>query len=92
MRARFSNLLNQERNNVLKKAGDKQNILETKGHGPIQIAPDVWDKLVDIWSSSKWKDKSEAAHKNRMTEKDGGITKHTSGSIIFSIHKKRMVR
>ena len=65
-------MLNQVRKDVLKKAGDEEDILEAKDHGPIWIALDVWNKLVDIWNSPKWKDKSEAARKNRVTEKDGG--------------------
>ncbi|KAG1342377.1 hypothetical protein COCNU_05G006060 [Cocos nucifera] len=84
----FSSMLNQARKDALKKAEDKKNILKAKGHEPIWIAPDVWNRLIDIWNSPKWKGKLEAARKNRMTEKDGGITKYTSGSISFSTQKK----
>ena len=41
-------MLNQVRKDVLKKAGDKEDIFEAKGHGPIWITPDVWNKLIDI--------------------------------------------
>ena len=37
----FASIVNQARKNALKKVGDKEDILEVKGHGPIWIASGV---------------------------------------------------
>ena len=47
-RRQFFSMLNQARKDALKKTGDKEDILEAKSHGPIWIAPDVWNILIDI--------------------------------------------
>ncbi|KAL0305081.1 UNVERIFIED_CONTAM: hypothetical protein Scaly_2998200 [Sesamum calycinum] len=50
-----------------------------------------WDELVEKhWSGENYKRKCKIAQKNRMTEKDGSITKHTGGSIPQGAHKLRM--
>lgn len=74
-----------------KESHGKTHISETKGLGPEWIRTELWDKMVDHWSREEWQKKSTSAKQNRLTEKDGGITKHTCGSIPITEHEFRLV-
>lgn len=88
---RFSDALNRARKEACEKTGKKK-VEDTKGNGPSWIPPEVWNKLIDdYWSGPKWEKKSEAARNNRLTVKEDSISKHSGGSISFSLHRKRMV-
>ncbi|KAF2290027.1 hypothetical protein GH714_042388 [Hevea brasiliensis] len=57
------------------------------GKGRNWMKAEVWNVLVAYWSSPEWRKKSQSAKINRMTVKDGSITKHASGSIKIDIHE-----
>ena len=66
--------------------------MECKGLGPKWMKPVIWEKLIDnYWVNEKWLEKFEAGYANRMSKKEGSITKHSCGSIPIVTHKKRMV-
>ena len=69
----------------------KTHISETKGHPPPWMHGDVWDGMVDGWCKEEWQHKSRSAKQSRLTKKDGGITKHTTGSIPIVEHSLRLV-
>lgn len=87
---RYTSMLSEARREVLRKTG-KKSVSETKGKGPIWMKPTIWNTIVDKWDTPQWKVKSQVARKNRMTEKDGSITKHSGGSVSFAEHKLRLV-
>lgn len=88
---RFRGILTQARDDAMHRA-NKTNVVETKGFGPAWMKPSIWNSLINIyWSDEKWQKKSKTGQKNRLSEKDGGITKHSGGSIPFAAHKKKMV-
>nr|GEV15156.1 hypothetical protein [Tanacetum cinerariifolium] len=43
-----------------------------------------------VWNTSRWKKKSAIARQNRLSEVDGQVSKHTTGSIIILQHKFKM--
>ncbi|KAF7811966.1 putative transposase, Ptta/En/Spm, plant [Senna tora] len=83
----YSDILTKHRVKMLDELKTKD-ITKLKGHGPSGIRAEVWDGLVDIWSTPEWQKKSEAAKRNRATVPDAML--HTGGSISFSAHKKKM--
>ncbi|KAL0325299.1 UNVERIFIED_CONTAM: hypothetical protein Sradi_5099200 [Sesamum radiatum] len=61
------------------------------GRGPDLMRTRIWDDLVEKhWSGENYKGECKIAQKNRMTEKDGSITKHTGGSIPQGAHKLQL--
>jgi hypothetical protein len=77
---------------IAKKEAKSRLLINMKGHGPHWMDKAIWDELVDNhWDTEGWKRKSKVGHDNRLTEKDGSITKHTGGSIPFALSRKRMV-
>ena len=85
-------MFNDAREIAMKAANDWNDPLKMNDNGPKWLNPDNWNKLVDeVFAIEDWRKKRESARKNRMTEKDGSITKHTGGSIPFREHEKRMV-
>ncbi|KAF2295721.1 hypothetical protein GH714_033721 [Hevea brasiliensis] len=60
--------------------------------GPNWMKAEVWNELVAYWSSPEWRKKSQSAKINRMTVKDGSITKHAGGSIKIEIHEDRLTK
>ncbi|XP_073121266.1 uncharacterized protein [Henckelia pumila] len=64
-----------------------------KSQPPIGVNLQIWNKWKDIWSTSKWQEKSNKAKKNRNTEPEGpgtGLVKHTGGSRCFVEHSIKM--
>ncbi|KAL0440743.1 UNVERIFIED_CONTAM: hypothetical protein Sradi_0013200 [Sesamum radiatum] len=77
--------------NASKELGIEPSVLDMIGRGPDWMHTHIWDELVEKhWSGENCKEKCKIAQKNRMTEKDGSITKHTGGSIPQGAHKLRM--
>ncbi|KAL0404422.1 UNVERIFIED_CONTAM: hypothetical protein Sradi_2083000 [Sesamum radiatum] len=77
--------------NASKELGTEPSVLDMIGRGPDWMHTHIWDELVEKhWSGENYKGKCKITQKNRMTEKDGSITKHTGGSIPQGAHKLRM--
>ncbi|KAF2289790.1 hypothetical protein GH714_038633 [Hevea brasiliensis] len=86
---RFRDILNRARNEMLVKH-KKSDIAYLHNLGPNWMKAEVWNELVAYWSSPEWRKKSQSAKINRMTVKDGSITKHACGSIKIEIHEDRL--
>ncbi|KAH7672015.1 putative transposase Ptta/En/Spm plant protein [Dioscorea alata] len=87
---RLRGMLEEERKRAMRHFG-VSDISKCKGYNVGWIRVDIWDRLVsDVWTSNAWKNRSIIGKQNRMTEKDGSITKHTGGSIPFMVHAERM--
>ncbi|XP_057993096.1 uncharacterized protein LOC110632038 [Hevea brasiliensis] len=86
---RFRDILNRARNEMLVKH-KKSDIAYLHNLGPNWMKAEVWNELVAYWSSPEWRKKSQSAKINRMTVKDGSITKHAGGSIKIEIHEDRL--
>ncbi|XP_058008453.1 uncharacterized protein LOC131182943 [Hevea brasiliensis] len=88
---RFRDILNRARNEMLVKH-KKSDIAYLYNLGPNWMKAEVWNELVAYWSSLEWRKKSQSAKINRMTVKDGSITKHACGSIKIEIHEDRLTK
>ncbi|KAF2322220.1 hypothetical protein GH714_008766 [Hevea brasiliensis] len=88
---RFRDILNRARNEMLVKH-KKSDIAYLHNLGPNWMKAEVWNELVAYWSSPEWRKKSQSAKINRMTVKDGSITKHACGSIKIEIHEDRLTK
>ncbi|XP_039137411.1 uncharacterized protein LOC120274941 [Dioscorea cayenensis subsp. rotundata] len=87
---RLRGMLEEERKRAMRHFGVSE-ISKCKGYNVGWIQLDIWDRLVsDVWTTDAWKNRSINGKRNRMTEKDGSITKHTGGSIPFMVHAERM--
>ncbi|KAF2302592.1 hypothetical protein GH714_038801 [Hevea brasiliensis] len=87
---RFRDILNRAKNEMLVKH-KKSDIAYLHNLGPNWMKAEVWNELVAYWSSPEWQKKSQSTKINRMTVKDGSITKHAGGSIKIEIHEDRLV-
>ncbi|OMO88391.1 Transposase, Ptta/En/Spm, plant [Corchorus capsularis] len=88
----FSSMLNKARDKA-KQEANTTNIAETRDFWPEWMDEEIWKWLIDnVWIHEKWKKISEVGSANRLIEKDGSITKHTSGSIPMLVHWKRLER
>ncbi|OMO57751.1 Transposon, En/Spm-like protein [Corchorus capsularis] len=86
----FSTMMNKARIWAMKKA-KTTNIAETKECFPEFVGAEIWTWLIDnVWTTNAWLKKSQAGSKNRLTLKDGSISKHTSGSIPMLLHGRRL--
>lgn len=78
--------------NYAKRKANTDDISRTNGFGPPWISPDVWNQLIsEHWVTEKWRRKSEVARQNRKKEVDSDVTRHTSGSISFVAHRRKLV-
>lgn len=57
---------------------------------PDYIADEDWNKMLEHWNSTKYKEISETAKKNRASSNSEG-TQYHGGSISQGEHKRRMV-
>jgi len=57
---------------------------------PHWIGLPIFDDLVKYWASQEFKEKSEKAKKNRVSEKGGCI--HTGGCLSNGEHVERLVK
>ncbi|XP_039116070.1 uncharacterized protein LOC120251571 isoform X2 [Dioscorea cayenensis subsp. rotundata] len=90
---RLKDTLNGERTKAMKEAGVTNiiDIKKCKGMKRHWMPTEIWDVLIDtVWSTESWQNKSKKALANRLTEKEGSITKHTSGSRSFLATQKLM--
>lgn len=85
---RYPDHLKNAREKALKQV-NSTNLADTKGHGPKGMKKEVWDGLVDIWLTPKWRKKSDANRRNKAALPDSVL--HTGGSISFGEHKRWMV-
>ena len=59
---------------------------------PTWIRPDIWERLIrEHWATDRFRELSDTNKKNRMTEKDGKITRHVGRSVSLEIYEHRMV-
>lgn len=73
------------------KAAKSDDLNDARRFRPAWVQEDIWNELIDHWTSESWQHKSKVASENRMTLKDGSIAKHTGGSKSFASHKRDMV-
>ncbi|KAL0355742.1 UNVERIFIED_CONTAM: hypothetical protein Sradi_4021100 [Sesamum radiatum] len=93
--SRFREMIYRAKRNALENAseelGREPHALDMIGRGSDWMHTHIWDELVEKhWSGENYKGKCKIAQKNRMTEKEGCITKHTGGSISQGAHRMRM--
>ncbi|MQM05116.1 hypothetical protein Taro_037922 [Colocasia esculenta] len=62
--------------------------LQWKGHDPPAIRKDYWDAMCDQWATQEYQSRSAIATQNRAKMPEASL--HTSGSITFGCHKKRI--
>lgn len=58
---------------------------------PEWISKENWNELFNYWTSTEWKKRSVANKQNRLSTKNGGISKHCEGSINFVNHDERLL-
>lgn len=63
--------------------------LRAKNIRPNYMSEEVWNAFQSHWASAKFKHNSEAAKKNRNSEKGGSL--HTCGSVNAAQHSVRLV-
>ncbi|PWA39755.1 hypothetical protein CTI12_AA569070 [Artemisia annua] len=67
---------------------DGENYSLLASYGPNWMRDDRWQDLINrVWNSPKWREKSRKASKNRNTEVDGSVGKHTCGSATMTQHR-----
>ncbi|MQL96545.1 hypothetical protein Taro_029222 [Colocasia esculenta] len=66
----------------------RKTLLVSAGHGPPAIRKDYWDAMCDQWATQEHQARSTIATQNRAKMPEASL--HTSGSITFGCHKKRM--
>jgi hypothetical protein len=59
---------------------------------PPFISGDIWAAYIEHVTSERFSRRSQSEAVNRNREIHGSVTTHTSGSVPFSAHAKRMVR
>ena len=91
-KARFKDLLQLERRQAMQHFKTDK-ISDCKGYNKSKwITVQIWDELVEnVWATDRWVEKSKKGKQNRLIEKEGSITKHTSGSVPFPVHEYKMV-
>ncbi|MQM21097.1 hypothetical protein Taro_054130 [Colocasia esculenta] len=62
--------------------------VQWKGNGPPAIREDYWDAMCDQWATQEYQSRSAIATQNQAKMPEASL--HTSGSITFGCHKKRM--
>ncbi|KAJ9558810.1 hypothetical protein OSB04_013424 [Centaurea solstitialis] len=63
-----------------------------KPYHPDWLSPAIWIAMIDHWNNEHWKAVSVGSRKNRMTEVDGEISKHTNGSRSFGAQGALMTK
>ena len=59
---------------------------------PSWMKQEIWDELCQRhWFKDKCKQKSRAIQNNQIKKKEGSIIKHSQDSILFVIHRRRIV-
>lgn len=91
-KSRFKDILQVERKKAMAHFGTDR-IIECKGYNLSPwINVQLWDQLIDqVWGTQQWEAKSQKGKQNRLTVKEGTITKHTGGSVPFLVHAHRLV-
>jgi hypothetical protein len=59
---------------------------------PPFILGKIWTAYIEHVTSERFSLRSQSGVKNRNRQIHGSVTTHTSGSVPFSTHAKRMVR
>ena len=87
----FKNTIYRFKQKAIKEIGvdDPSNIKKVV---PKNMSSSDWEAICNgHMSDQAYKERCKKAKQNRLTEKDGSITKHTGGSIPFAEHARRMV-
>jgi hypothetical protein len=58
----------------------------------IYVSEDIWPHYLEHVTSEQFTQCSQSAAGNRNRPIHGSVTMHTSGSVPFAAHAKRMVR
>ena len=62
------------------------------GGRPMWITEAIWERLIrDHWATDRFRELSEKNRQNRLTIKDGEVTRHVGGSISTEINEARLV-
>ncbi|MQL75508.1 hypothetical protein Taro_007875, partial [Colocasia esculenta] len=85
---RFSDYLTKKKELAKRAVGGVADPLQWKSHGPPAIRKDYWDDMCDQWATQEYQARSAIATQNRAKMPEASL--HTSGSITFGCHKKRM--
>lgn len=57
---------------------------KTSGNKPEWISSEIWEAMMEYWSTDEAKKKSRIASANRLSDRDGfGPHRHTSGAISY---------
>jgi len=68
------------------------NVAVWRDFKPIYILTDIWPLYLDHVMSERFTRCSQSGAGNRNRPIHGSVTTHTSGSVPFAAHAKRMVR
>ncbi|KAK3027296.1 hypothetical protein RJ639_041117 [Escallonia herrerae] len=63
---------------AISKVGEDAHPELWRNHPPEWICNDIWQKMVDVWASTKWQEKSRCAKTNRSVNDEPS---HTGGSV-----------
>ncbi|KAK3011191.1 hypothetical protein RJ639_011553, partial [Escallonia herrerae] len=67
---------------AISKVGEDEHIELWRNHPPEWIRNDIWQKMVDVWESTKWQEKSRCAKTNRSVNDEPS---HTGGSVPYAV-------
>ncbi|GJW29384.1 transposase, Ptta/En/Spm [Tanacetum coccineum] len=91
MSSRFSDILEHSVRAIEDNIKDGNDVSVLKPYTPSWIDQADWEDMIDrVWNTLRWKKKSAIARQNRLSEVDGQISKHTTGSITILQHKFKM--
>ncbi|KAK2996336.1 hypothetical protein RJ639_001104 [Escallonia herrerae] len=67
---------------AISKVGEDAHPELWRNHPPEWIRNDIWQKMVDVWASTKWQEKSRCAKTNRSVNDEPS---HTGGSVPHAV-------
>ncbi|MQL91149.1 hypothetical protein Taro_023753 [Colocasia esculenta] len=85
---RFSDYLSKKEELAKRAVGGVADPLQWKGYGPPAIRKDYWDAMCDQSAAQEYQSRSSITTQNWAKMPEASL--HTSGSITFGRHKKRM--
>ncbi|MQL92206.1 hypothetical protein Taro_024830 [Colocasia esculenta] len=84
----FYDYLTKKKELAKRAVGGVADPLQWKVHGPPAIRKDYWDAMCNQWATQEYQAHSAIATQNRAKMPEASL--HTSGSITFGCHNKRM--
>ncbi|MQL90925.1 hypothetical protein Taro_023541 [Colocasia esculenta] len=58
-------------------------------YSPVWLRRDYWESLCERWATGPWQERSQVAKRNRSTHPEKNV--HTSGSVSYATHSKKLV-